>query len=62
LDRVKKKTASNVATSALGKKVMKAIVNEETRTLLDALKRIVKSESGSQKKADDLEKILSGSQ
>jgi len=58
LDRVKKKTATATATSALGKKVMKAIVNEETRTLLDALKRIVKSESGSVKKADDLEKNI----
>jgi len=35
---------------------MKAIVNEETTTLLNALKRIVKAESGSAKKADDLEK------
>jgi len=58
LDRMKKKTASATATSALGKKVMKAIVNEETTTLLNALKKIVKSESGSQKKADDLEKNI----
>jgi len=54
--RAKKKAASQAATSVLGKKVMKAIVNEETTTLLNALKRIVKSESGSQKKAEDLEK------
>ena len=37
---------------------MKAIVNEETTTLLNALKRIVKSESASAKKADDLEKNI----
>jgi len=37
---------------------MKAIVNEETTTLLNALKRIVKSESNSAKKADDLEKNI----
>jgi len=37
---------------------MKAIVNEETTTLLNALKRIVKSESGSAKKAEDLEKNI----
>jgi len=55
LARVKRKTASATATSALGKKVMKTIVNDETKSLLEALKRIVKSESGSQKKADDLE-------
>jgi len=56
--RAKKKAASQAATSVLGKKVMKAIVNEETTTLLNALKRIVKSESGSQKKAEDLEKNI----
>jgi len=56
MKRVKKRAASKTATSVLGKKVMKAIVNEETTTLLNALKRIVKSESGSSKKADDLEK------
>jgi len=56
MNRVKKRAASKTATSVLGKKVMKAIVNEETTTLLNALKRIVKSESGNAKKADDLEK------
>jgi len=56
--RFQKKTASATATSVLGKKVMKAIVNEETTTLLNALKRIVKSESGLAKKADDLEKNI----
>jgi len=58
MKRVKKRAASKTATSALGKKVMKAIVNEETTTLLNALKRIVKSESGSPKKAEDLEKNI----
>jgi len=56
--RAKKKAASKTATSALGKKVMKAIVNEETTTLLNALKKIVRSESGSPKKAEDLEKNI----
>jgi len=37
---------SKFATSALGKKVMKAIVNEETTSLLNALKNIVRVESG----------------
>jgi len=58
LHRMQKKTASATATSSIGKKVMKAIVNEETTTLLDALKRIVKAESGSPKKAEDLEKNI----
>jgi len=57
-ERVKKKTASATATSALGKKVMKAIVNDETTTLLEALKRIVKAESNSPKKAEELEKNI----
>jgi len=58
MKRVQKRAASKTATSVLGKKVMKAIVNEETTTLLNALKRIVKSESGSAKKAEDLEKNI----
>jgi len=58
LVRVKKATASATATSALGKKVMKAILNEETTALLAALKHIVKAESNSQKKADDMEKNI----
>jgi len=58
LDRAKKRAASKTATSVLGKKVMKAIVNDETTTLLNALKRIVKHESGSAKKADELEKNI----
>jgi len=58
MSRAKKRAASKTATSALGKKVMKAIVNDETSTLLNALKHIVKAESGSQKKADDLEKNI----
>jgi len=58
MKRAKKRAASKTATSVLGKKVMKAIVNEETTTLLNALKRIVKSESNSAKKADDLEKNI----
>jgi len=56
MTRAKKRATSKTATSVLGKKVMKAIVNEETTTLLNALKRLVKVESGSAKKAEDLEK------
>jgi len=56
--RVQRRAASKTATSAIGKKVMKAIVNEETTTLLNALKRIVKSESNSLKKGEDLEKNI----
>jgi len=58
MTRLQKGAASKTATSALGKKVMKAIVNEETTTLLTALKLIVKAESGSAKKAEDLEKNI----
>jgi len=58
MKRAKKVAASKTATSVLGKKVMKAIVNEETTALLNALKHIVKAESGSSKKADELEKNI----
>jgi len=44
MHRVKNKIASSTATSPLGKKVMKAIINEETTSLLQALKNIVKAE------------------
>jgi len=37
---------------------MKVIVNEETTALLNALKKIVKAESGSAKKGEDLEKNI----
>eukprot|EP01124_Arcella_intermedia_P017240 TRINITY_DN2401_c0_g1_i2.p1 TRINITY_DN2401_c0_g1~~TRINITY_DN2401_c0_g1_i2.p1 ORF type:complete len:178 (-),score=49.46 TRINITY_DN2401_c0_g1_i2:112-645(-) len=50
--------ASKTASSVLGKKVMKSIVNEETVALLGTIKKIVKTESGSAKKAEDLEKNL----
>jgi len=52
---------SKFATSALGKKVMKAIVNEETTSLLNALKNIVRVESGEagdNKKGEELEKNI----
>jgi len=54
--RAKNNMATKTATTVLGKKAMKFIVNEETTSLLAALKRIVKTESSSAKKADDLEK------
>jgi len=50
-----KNVVSKTATSPIGKKVMKAIINDETKSLIDALKRIVKRESGDDKKAADLE-------
>jgi len=58
INRTKKKVVSKTATSALGKKVMKAIINEETATLLMALKNIVRKESGNQKRSEDLEKNI----
>jgi len=58
MNRVKKRAASKTATSALGKKMMKVIVNEETSTLLNALKRIVKTQTGDTKQGDELEKNI----
>lgn len=58
MNRVKKRAASKTATSAIGKKVMKVIVNEETTALLNALKRIVKGQTGNAKQAEDLEKNI----
>jgi len=56
--KAKKAAASKTANSAVGKKVMKAIVNDETTTLINALKALVTVESGSSKKADELEKNI----
>jgi len=56
--RAKNNISSISATSVIGKKVMKSIVNEETTSVLAALKRIVKAESGAAKKAEDLEKNI----
>jgi hypothetical protein len=56
--KVKKAAASKTANSAVGKKVMKAIVNDETTTLINALKALVTVESGSPKKADEMEKNI----
>jgi hypothetical protein len=55
--RMKKRVAGNAATSPLGKKVVKSIINEETTALLNAMKRIVKKVDG-QKKAEELEKNI----
>jgi len=57
VDRTKNKVVSKTATSAVGKKVMKAFVNEETTGLLTALKAIIKKEYDV-RKADDLEKNI----
>lgn len=56
--KLKKGAASKTANSAMGKKVMKSIVNEETTTLLNALKALVQAESGDLKKAEELEKSI----
>jgi hypothetical protein len=58
MSRAKNRIITSTATSALGKKVMKAIINEETTSLLTALKNIVKVESNNPKKAEDLEKNI----
>jgi len=58
MKRVKKTAVSKGATSALGKKVMKIIVNEETAALLNALKRIVKTQTGDPKQGEELEKNI----
>jgi len=53
--KIKKAAASKGAGSAVGKKVMKSIINDETTTLLNAMKALVQAESGSSKKAEELE-------
>jgi len=53
--KMKKGVAAKTANTAVGKKVMKSIVNEETTTLLNALKALVEAESGSAKKAEEIE-------
>jgi len=58
INRTKNKLVSTTATSTFGKKVMKTILNEETATLLDALKKIVKKESGNTKRGEDLERNI----
>jgi len=56
--RAQRRAVRTTATSALGKKVMKTIVNEETTTLLNALKIIVKAQSGNSKTGEELEKNI----
>jgi len=51
-----KNVVSKTATSSIGKKVMKAIINDETKSLILALKRIVKRESGDEKKSSRFRK------
>eukprot|EP01130_Rhizamoeba_saxonica_P005459 TRINITY_DN2184_c0_g1_i1.p1 TRINITY_DN2184_c0_g1~~TRINITY_DN2184_c0_g1_i1.p1 ORF type:complete len:334 (+),score=90.03 TRINITY_DN2184_c0_g1_i1:378-1379(+) len=58
LKRAKKRAASKTATSGIGKKVMRVIVNEETTALLTALKKIVRKDSGSNRKAEELERNI----
>jgi len=52
---MQKAASSSVADSGVGKAIMKKIVNEETTTLINALKALVTVESGSTKKADEME-------
>jgi len=55
---MKKKVVSAGADSSVGKAIMKKIVNDETTTLINALKALVASESGSEKKAQEMEKNI----
>lgn len=55
--RAKKRMAGDLATSGLGKKVMKTVLNEESISLLNAMKRIVTKADG-KKKAEELEKSI----
>eukprot|EP01126_Amoeba_proteus_P004835 TRINITY_DN11600_c0_g1_i2.p1 TRINITY_DN11600_c0_g1~~TRINITY_DN11600_c0_g1_i2.p1 ORF type:complete len:274 (+),score=46.89 TRINITY_DN11600_c0_g1_i2:147-968(+) len=56
--RLRKSVASKAANSAAGKKIIKESVNEETSTLIIALKSLVEKSSGDKKKADELEKNM----
>lgn len=55
--RAKKKMAGDLASSGLGKKVMKTVLNEESLSLLTSMKRIVTKADG-KKKAEELEKNI----
>lgn len=59
----KKKTKKNwrhlfIGSTFFATKGIKSLINDDTRALLAALKRVVKAESNSIKKADDLEKNI----
>eukprot|EP01130_Rhizamoeba_saxonica_P005782 TRINITY_DN228_c0_g1_i1.p1 TRINITY_DN228_c0_g1~~TRINITY_DN228_c0_g1_i1.p1 ORF type:complete len:327 (-),score=62.74 TRINITY_DN228_c0_g1_i1:132-1064(-) len=58
MKRAKKKAVQKSATSGLGKKIMKMVVNDETTKILHALKAIVKKDTGSSKRAEEIEKNL----
>jgi len=55
---MKKGIISGVADSGVGKAIMKKIVNDETTTLINALKALVSVESGTEKKAIEMEKNI----
>jgi len=55
---MKKGIASATADSTVGKAIMKKIINDETTTLINALKALVTSETGSEKKAIEMEKDI----
>lgn len=57
LSRGKKAMAGNIASSGIGKKVLKSVLNEETASLLEAVKKII-TKQYSKKKADEIEKSI----
>lgn len=57
LSRGKKAMAGSIAASGIGKKVLKSVLNEETASLLDAVKKII-SKQYSKKKSDEVERNI----
>lgn len=53
--RIKKSVASKATSSSGGKKIIKEVVNDETASLIGALKALVESQTGDKKKAEELE-------
>jgi hypothetical protein len=49
--------AGSIAASGIGKKVLKSVLNEETASLLDAVKKII-TKQYSKKKADEVERNI----
>eukprot|EP01122_Echinamoeba_exundans_P001677 TRINITY_DN1168_c0_g1_i1.p1 TRINITY_DN1168_c0_g1~~TRINITY_DN1168_c0_g1_i1.p1 ORF type:complete len:353 (-),score=115.85 TRINITY_DN1168_c0_g1_i1:61-1119(-) len=57
LSRGKKAMAGSIAASGIGKKVLKSVLNEETASLLEAVKKII-TKQYSKKKADEVERNI----
>eukprot|EP01126_Amoeba_proteus_P010581 TRINITY_DN1413_c0_g1_i11.p1 TRINITY_DN1413_c0_g1~~TRINITY_DN1413_c0_g1_i11.p1 ORF type:complete len:186 (+),score=35.69 TRINITY_DN1413_c0_g1_i11:452-1009(+) len=53
--RLRKNVASKAVNSTAGKKIIKESVNEETATLIGALKTLVENSTGDKKKSEELE-------